>query len=166
MAAGSTYTPIATQTLGSAAASVTFSSISGAYTDLVLVANGTSTSGNNSNLQFNSDTATNYSATALSGDGASATSYRNSSQTSMLIDYNGNFSTTNTTILISILNYSNATTYKTVLSRANRAAGGTDALVGLWRSTSAITTVKMSIGGGGNAYAVGSTFTLYGIAAA
>ena len=36
MAAGRTYTPIATQTLGSAAASVTFSSIPGTYTDLVL----------------------------------------------------------------------------------------------------------------------------------
>jgi hypothetical protein len=36
MAAGNTYTPLATQTLGSAAASVTFSSISGAYTDLVV----------------------------------------------------------------------------------------------------------------------------------
>jgi hypothetical protein len=32
----STYTPIATTTLGSAAASYTFSSISGTYTDLVL----------------------------------------------------------------------------------------------------------------------------------
>jgi hypothetical protein len=31
-----TYSPIATTTLGTAAASVTFSTISGAYTDLVL----------------------------------------------------------------------------------------------------------------------------------
>jgi hypothetical protein len=35
-----TYEPIATTTLGSAAASVTFSSISGSYTDLVLVVTG------------------------------------------------------------------------------------------------------------------------------
>jgi hypothetical protein len=33
-----TYEPIATTTLGSAAADVTFTSISGTYTDLVLVA--------------------------------------------------------------------------------------------------------------------------------
>jgi hypothetical protein len=38
MAAGNTYVAIAEQTLGTAAASVTFSSISGAYTDLVIVA--------------------------------------------------------------------------------------------------------------------------------
>ena len=35
MAAGSTYTPIATTTLGSNVASYTFSSIAGTYTDLV-----------------------------------------------------------------------------------------------------------------------------------
>jgi hypothetical protein len=39
MAAGNTYEAIATQTLGSDAASVTFSSISGAYTDLIMVVN-------------------------------------------------------------------------------------------------------------------------------
>ena len=36
MAAGRTYEPIATTTLGSNATSVTFSNISGSYTDLVL----------------------------------------------------------------------------------------------------------------------------------
>ena len=39
MAAGSTYTPLATNTLSSSSASITFSSISGSYTDLVLVMN-------------------------------------------------------------------------------------------------------------------------------
>ena len=37
MAAGNTYVALATQTVASATASVTFSSISGAYTDLVIV---------------------------------------------------------------------------------------------------------------------------------
>jgi hypothetical protein len=165
MAAGSTYTPIATTTLGSSATSYTFSSIAGTYTDLVLVASGTSTNAYNSTLQFNGDTGTNYSATVLSGSGSAASSYRNSSQTSMLIDYNGNFTSSNTSTIISILNYSNTTTYKTALSRANNAAGGVDAVVGLWRSTAAITSIKMAIGGG-YSYATGTTFTLYGIAAA
>ena len=39
MAAGSTYTPIATTTLGSAG-TITFSSIPSTYTDLVIVLNG------------------------------------------------------------------------------------------------------------------------------
>ena len=165
MAAGSTYTPIATTTLASSATSYTFSSIAGTYTDLVLVASGTSTNAYNSTLQFNGDTGTNYSATVLSGSGSAASSYRNSSQTSMLIDYNGNFTSSNTSTIISILNYANTTTYKTALSRANNAAGGVDAVVGLWRSTAAINSIKMAIGGG-YSYAAGTTFTLYGIAAA
>ena len=53
MAAGNTYVALATNTLGSAAASVTFSSISAAYTDLVLVFAGTTvTTANNLSLQF------------------------------------------------------------------------------------------------------------------
>ena len=62
MAAGSTYTPIATTTLGSAASSVTFSSISGSYTDLILITNPSSATTDQSiYVQFNADTGTNYS---------------------------------------------------------------------------------------------------------
>ncbi len=57
-----TYEPLATTTLGSAASSVTFSSISGSYTDLVVVFSGTAGGGNsNLILTFNSDTGSNYS---------------------------------------------------------------------------------------------------------
>ena len=60
----STYEPIATTTLGSAASSITFSSIPATYTDLRLVLVHTpSASTGNAQMQFNSDTATNYSYT-------------------------------------------------------------------------------------------------------
>jgi len=162
MAAGNTYTPIATTTLGSAAASVTFSSISGAYTDLVIVGsvklNG---SGDYLGLQFNSDTGSNYSRTRLSGSGSAASSEResNSARINMYNQSSSNFYTN----IIHIQNYSNATTYKTVLSRNDIADWNTNAQVGLWRSTSAITSITLI--GGGN-LASGCTFTLYGIAAA
>ena len=58
----STYTPIATQTLGSAAASVTFSSIPQGYTDLVLVDNVKSASGagdSELDVRFNGDSGSN-----------------------------------------------------------------------------------------------------------
>jgi len=56
----STYTPIASQTLGSAASSVTFSSIPQGYTDLVLVINSVAASStNNMDMSFNSDTSAN-----------------------------------------------------------------------------------------------------------
>jgi hypothetical protein len=161
MAAGSTYTPIATTTLGSAQNVVSFNSFSG-YTDLYLVVSGTCSAGSYLSLRFNSDTNTNYSTTELYGDGTSAGSVRNSSTNYMYI---GAIRTTQTNILTSIQNYSNATTYKTVLSRTNNAATETKAVVGLWRSTSAIT--SMDIGtGGANTFQIGTTFTLYGIASA
>ena len=63
-----TYEPIATTTLGTAAASVTFSTISGAFTDLVLVmafANTGVGNGNDILMQFNSDSGSNYSRTFI-----------------------------------------------------------------------------------------------------
>jgi len=78
MAAGSTYTPIATTTLGSTTASYTFSSIPSTYTDLVLVVIGeayfTSTNYINTGVQFNSDTGSNYAAHYLIGNGSSVSS--------------------------------------------------------------------------------------------
>jgi hypothetical protein len=63
------------------------------------------------------------------------------------------------------MNYSNTTTYKTVLLRSNNASAITVATVGLWRSTSAINTIKIYADGAA-VFSVGSTFTLYGIKAA
>lgn len=163
MAAGSTYTPIATTTLGSAASSVTFSSITG-YTDLRLVANfSTTTNVADIALRYNSDTGTNYSDTSLVGTGSSATSGRNSNSSYAKIGYCG---TSGQTMMSTadIMNYSNSTTYKTCLGRSSNAAGEVQQEVNLWRNTAAITTLTMLVGAGN--FAIGSTFTLYGIAAA
>ena len=165
MTAGKTYVPLATQTLGSATASVTFSSISGAYTDLVLVVNGTLSSGGyiDSYVRFNSDSGTNYSRTYLFGDGGSTVSGRNSAATGLGFVYMN--STDRAAIVINIMNYANATTYKTATTRTTAPGSGgvTAAYVGLWRNTAAITTIEIVTG---NTFAIGSTFTLYGIAAA
>ena len=161
-----TYEPIATQTLGSAASSVTFSSISGAYTDLILVMNvGGSVSGNAMNITFNSDTSANYSDTGLWGTGSSAASGRHSNATNAALSIGVGVSTSasDTQTIVQIQNYSNSTTYKTYLARTGNTAGsypGTEAIVGLWRSTSAITTVSVACGAN---WVTGSTFTLYGV---
>jgi hypothetical protein len=142
----STYEPLATTTLGSAAASVTFSSISGSYTDLVLVINARMTGGGGASsiqAQFNSDTASNYSFTLLNGDGSSATSARASSQTQAAVglatDTAGEFSPS----IIQVMNYSNTTTYKTVLARSGIASDRVRAFVSLWSSTSAINRIDL-----------------------
>jgi hypothetical protein len=166
----STYEPIATTTLGSAASSVTFSSISGSYTDLVIVcAVFNSADGAGTEFQFNSDTGTNYSNTFLEGSGTTATSSRESNQASIQMSFNVGGNSTNPCITTAnIQNYSNTTTNKTLIGRWNSASGGTypgtAAAVGLWRSTSAITTVLIRTGSGN--FNTGSTFTLYGIKAA
>jgi hypothetical protein len=167
MAAGSTYTPIATQTLGSAAASVTFSSISGSYTDLRLVITTTNNSPATSNLQiqFNSDTASNYSFTRLLGDGSAASSGRSSSQTAGGIGFYADSATDFGVFTTDIMNYSNATTYKTVISRGSAASVMVSAYVSLWRSTAAITSLLVKNSSAVN-FKAGSTFTLYGIQAA
>jgi hypothetical protein len=159
-----TYEPIATTTLGSAAADVTFTSISGSYTDLVLVC-WVKTSSNDIGLrmQFNSDTGSNYSVTQLFGNGTTAGSNRQSSQTS--IRWANYLGTAGGIGIANIQNYANTTTYKTLINRGGFASYGTMSSVGLWQSTSAITSIKVFDEDSGN-MASGSTFTLYGIKSA
>jgi hypothetical protein len=162
----STYTPIATTTLASTQADVTFTSISGTYTDLVLVVTPTTTAANSSIfMQFNSDTGTNYSNTYVFGSGSSAGSGRASSANETSIAFSS-VNTTPYTIKASIQNYSNTTTNKTYLSRSSAASStsGDITYVGLWRSTAAITAIKLYPNTG--SFTSGSTFTLYAIKAA
>jgi hypothetical protein len=162
----STYEKIATTTLGSAG-TVTFSSIPGTYTDIVLIssAKNSSRAGGTYQIVINSDTASNYSATYMQGTGAGANSGRFTNNTvaytSRSSDPSGSEYAPG---IVHFMNYSNTTTYKTLLSRGNEASATTIAFVNLWRSTSAITSI--SINSGNANFNSGSTFTLYGIKAA
>ena len=159
-----TYEKIATTTLGSTTATVTFSSISSAYTDLVIVTSIRGTTNQNQNVRFNNDSGSNYSNTYLEADGTGTASGRRSSQTS-LVDF-GYLRTTASTFCVSIIqvnNYSNATTYKTALMKGDSVTAGVQVGVGLWRSTSAINRVDLIAAAG--SYEVGCTFTIYGIKA-
>ena len=173
MPAGSTYTPLANQVLGSAQSSVTFSSIAATYTDLILVINtrSSSTSASDTKLyvNFNGDTGSNYSQTFLFGNGSTAGSSRQSSQTQIYaadISATGGSSYTGlSTVILQFQNYSNTTTNKTMLSRVSSPNVLVEAVVGLWRSTSAITSIALDLEGTPQ-FIAGSTFTLYGIASA
>jgi hypothetical protein len=167
----STYTPLATTTLGSSQASVTLSGISGSYTDLVLVISAQGTSAGldqDINMTFNSDTGSNYSRVRLYGNGTSAVSTRDTNASSITI---GNMPAASSVLgsgnsIIQIQNYSNSTTYKTSIIRTNTSStyGTVFAIFGMWRSNSAITSITLTPAGG--SFTTGSTFSLYGIASA
>jgi hypothetical protein len=166
MPAGSTYSTIATTTLGSAVTTYTFTSIPSTYTDLVLVASGTLTAGGTAGvlLQLGNgsiDTGANYSATQLDADGGTAATYRETNATELNI---GIFNASNSVSIFQLQNYSNATTNKTILARGNSNAYLRTA-VGVWRSTNAINQIRLSTAAG-RSFTAGSTFTLYGITAA
>jgi hypothetical protein len=160
-----TYDKIATNTLGSAASTVTFSSIPSTYTDLVLVAAPLSSAAEEMVMQFNGDTSAVYSATILWGSGTAAGSIRSTAQNSAVLNYYGSVGSTQNNQLFSIMNYANTTTFKTVIGRANRSDSGVDATVALWRNTAAINSVALKLKNSNN-FLTGSTFNLYGIKAA
>lgn len=163
-----TYVALKTTTVGTATPSVTLdlTGITG-YTDLILVAS-IKVVGSASNTwvrlgNSSIDTGANYSWTRIMGNGSTATSARGSNTTDGVL-LGDSYTTDFTADIIQIQNYSNTTTNKTVLTRNSFAPNLAHVAVGLWRSTSAINYVQVYASGVN--LAVGSTFTIYGIAAA
>jgi hypothetical protein len=160
-----TYEPIATSTLGSTVSSITFSSISSAYTDLRLVFTELSVgTGGYVGLQFNTDSGTNYSATVLRGNGSAASSARDIDLTVLTVTFDGvSTSTIPALTTIDIFSYTGST-YKTLLAQTsgdNNGSGFVYSTAGLWRSTAAITSIKL-LAQNWN-FTAGTTATLYGI---
>jgi len=159
-----TYEPTGTpQTVsGTSTSTITFSSISQTYTDLILVVNAQTSTNVDIFVRFNSDTATNYSYTTLQGNGSTAASSRVANSTSLGI-VSGDPSARFCTYITNIFNYSNATTSKTTITRVN-SSDRVGVITGLWRATpAAVTTVQIRIDSG--YFIAGSTFALYGIKA-
>jgi hypothetical protein len=160
-----TYENIATTTLGSSATEINFTSISGSFTDLIIVLRAIQTTGATSGtMQFNADTGNNYSNTFIEGTGSAASSNRNTNTAFSFLFYNNNAATDGLSVSIAhIMNYSNTTTHKTSVTRFGNSGTLVGAYVSTWRNTSAINSIKI-IAGGQN-FQSGSTFTLYGIKA-
>jgi hypothetical protein len=167
MPAANTYIALASQTLSATAASITFSNISQAYTDLVLVtqcANTTNTS--DIAMRFNADSGTNYSQTIMYAASLNAAATRTTNSAAIYLNWYGNMPTTLGTQVItaSIQSYANTTTFKPVLSRANNGNNALDFIGAQWRSTAAITSI--TVFPTANLFSVGSLVSLYGILAA
>ena len=162
-----TYDKIATTTLGSAAASITFSSIAASWTDLRLVFVGTTTTATTLTYRFNNDSSSAYSFTYLSGNGTNAQSGSFTNQTEI---YGvAGLATIPIFESLDIFSYAGST-YKTALynqSYDKNGSGYQSNLVALWRNTSAITRIDIIAQyGSTNTFSAGTTATLYGIKAA
>jgi len=165
-----TYTLIASNVLSTTAASVTFSAIPATYTDLVLRWSARNTSsGENAQIRFNADSASNYSRTNLYGDGSAANSIRGTSESYFYFGFSIDASTRTANTFASaelyIPNYTAAINkpisgFSTI--ETNATACDTPATIAaLWRNTAAITSIE--IAPVTNTFAAGSSFYLYGI---
>lgn len=157
-----TYDPIATTTLSSNATTITFSSISSAYTDLRLVFTGTASTNDDFKLQYNNDTGTNYSRTDLYSNGSANSSSSASNAADIRIGASDGLDGNVAFASIDIFSYAGSTN-KTCLitySHDKNGSGYIYRTIGLWRSTSAINSIKLTQNAN---FVTGSKVTLYGI---
>lgn len=159
----STEVAIATTTLGSANATISFTSIPSTYTDLRIVFTGTVTAASSLRLTFNSDSGTNYSFRIIRGNGTEAAS-RQTQDASFMTFHNQNLSTTIPQFYsFDIFSYAGSTN-KTLLATTQQDLNGDGSVlytVALWRNTAAISTVTFT--NSVSTFAAGTTATLYGI---
>lgn len=165
-----TYEPIASQTLGADASTVSFTSIPGTYTDLVLVGSNvvnsyTGTGGvQQIGLRFNTDSGSNYSNTSLFGDGTSASSGRTSSSSGIFTSV-ARASDSASLHVWQIMSYSNTNVFTTVLEASIIPGVNVGRRVGLWRDTTAVTSISIN-NVSPYVWKAGCVFSLYGIKAA
>jgi len=169
------YESIATTTVGSGGtSSITFSSIPATYTHLqirMLARDNRSSGASNLNVQFNSDSGSNYTGHNLQGNGAAASvGFEGASQTSIPIM---RISTTNIGAnifaggILDILDYANTNKYKTTRALSgfddNGVSGGQIYFMsGVWMNTSSAIS-SMTITPVTTPIQQYSSFALYGI---
>ena len=160
MPAGATYEPIATTSISSS--SYTFSSFPSTYTDLVLVAVGTSSGTNiNYGLRLNGDASSIYGVTRIIGDGSTASS--DGVNTFTNTTFTSNYHSNQATSVYNIMSYSSSSVNKNIICTASNNNGAVLYSVSCYRSNSAITSIEFLTT---TSFAFTGTLTLYGIAAA
>ena len=163
----SAYVPLATKTLTATATSVTFSSISQAYRDLVLVWSGAGVATVIPAVQFNSDTGNNYNMVSAYGYAGAASSGSIANYSKVFSLNYGVQSPAIGLATFNIMDYSATDKHKSLLVRGNVASGSYPEVsmwASRWANTAAVTSIKVLDESAGS-FAIGSVFTLYGIAA-
>jgi len=162
----SAWTPLANLTLGTAATTVTFSSISGSYRDLVLVVAGGSNSYSTFEIKFNGSSA-NYTWAGMEANGGSSAHVPSGAATALVGNYNywvEDIGTSNTIYQMQLFEYAQTNKHKSALYRVSAAATGVGNYFGRWADTSAVTSIAVGRAAG-NTWRTGTTFALYGVSA-
>lgn len=166
----SAYVPLANLTVATTAASVTFSSISQSYRDLVLVIMSRDTTASVVTTQFmrvnNVSSGNLYSNIFMQGSSGGATSSAQNSQNEWGIGFSfGSIASSGiyATNTYNFMDYSATDKHKTVLAKndaADVSNGGTRTTALRYADNSAITTINVLPAA---TFAAGSTFALYGV---
>jgi hypothetical protein len=159
-----TYEPIQTTTLTTAETTINFNTITGAYTDLVLVAYLQMSSSGNTVYSTVNNAAANYLINYISGGTQGPSAGRGTDITFGygLGGWAYGYSSGRFTIVAHFLNYSNTTTHKTILSNWADASANNEMFVNIYPSTTAISSIQLK-NNGTQTFNVGSQVTLYGI---
>lgn len=179
--ASSSFTPVANDTgafhalqvitvTGSGTSQINFTNIPNTYKHLQIRAIGLLTSTGNGaylEMQFNSDTGSNYSDHGITGDGGSPSGYGggNSSAINVFQRANNMSTTQPSSCVIDILDYASSNKFKTTKNLNGVDFNGTGEITlrsAAWRNTNAITSIRIYPAG---AYTIkeGSQFAIYGI---
>lgn len=165
---------IASVDLTTSTTNINFTSIPQGYTDLLIVTSlrssrTPSTDGAHIALTFNNDASSIYSFKHIRGTGAAASSYGESSTTSVNLysqaDSSADTANTFSSNSIYIPNYTSSNNKSFTVDSVyenNATTAGQHLVSGLWASSAAITSVKLTEGFGNN-WVQYSTATLYGI---
>ena len=166
--------PLQVITVGAAgASSVTFTNIPSTYTHLQIRAIqrlSIATTDDNSYIQFNSDTGSNYAYHFIYGNGSSVAAGNGTSTSNILAFRSSGASSTSGVFgvgVMDILDYANTNKFKTTKALTGSDQNGSGTLFywsGLWRSTNAITSINIAPASGN--FAQYSQFALYGIRSA
>lgn len=172
-------TRLAQTTLGSPAASVTFSAISGSYSNLMLTIaarSATSAALDSLTMAYNSDTTAGHYAgkfASATGTGISVASQSGSQPGAYVGNVAGNTAVANasSSVVIDIVGYAGTTFIKQGYARGSAidisntfSSSNIEniTIAHAWNSTAAITQIVLTLVSGAN-FATGSVFTLYGV---
>ena len=162
------YEAISSTTVGTATASITFSSVPQTYEHLEirLFARGSAAATSaNVTLRINSDTASNYVLSSLEGNGTGVSGLRFAASTNLSIAHVSADSATANIFgcgIIFFADYADTTHNKTITSISGNDRNGSGSVFfrnGLWKSNSAISTIELTLSN----FMVGSVVSLYGL---